>query len=408
MSYKREAIKGVSWIGILRLLIKVVGFAEAIILARILLPDQFGAYGVALLALGLLEVLTETGVNIVLIQEDDVDEYISSAWVVSILRGLVIMLVLLVISPLIAGFFHSSLSLQLLYLISLVPLLRGFINPAVVKLQKDLQFSKEFYYRLAILSVDTVVSITLCVVTKSPIGIVIGLIAGVVIEVLLSYIIVKPVPKLSFKKHYVSRLFHRGKWITGTSIFNYLFFNLDNIVVGRLLGASQLGIYQMAYSMSVAPLTELSNVFIHVTFPIFTRLSTDRIRLRSGFFKSILFVSLLSLPAVMVLVFLPGIFIYILGQRWSEVVYILPILGILGLSKSVLGFSTSLFLSEKKQSYATVTSLVNIVGLTIPIVPLVSHFGTFGAALSACIGALIALPLYVYYIMKIFDSPRQL
>ena len=113
-------------------------------MARILLPEQFGAYAVALLALGLLEVITETGVNIVLIQEQNVDDYVSSAWIVSIVRGVGIMLILLIGSPFIAGFFHSSQSLPLLYIIAIVPLLRGFINPAIVKFQKDLLFGRDF------------------------------------------------------------------------------------------------------------------------------------------------------------------------------------------------------------------------------------------------------------------------
>ena len=205
----------------------------------------------------------------------------------------------------------------------------------------------EILYRLAILLVDTSISLTVTLLTKSPIGIVCGLVSGVIVEVVLSYIIISPRPHLDFKKGYLHRLFHRGKWITGTSIFNYLFFNADNIVVGRLLGAGSLGIYQLAYSLSVVPLTELSNVFVHVTFPIFSKLSSDHNRLKSGFFKTMLLLSILTLPLVFVLVFLPGIFIYILGEKWSGIVSVLPILGILGLIKTVFGSSTALFLSEK-------------------------------------------------------------
>src|SRR5579872_3516158 len=177
MGYKKDVIKGVSWTGMLSFCTKAVGFLETIILARILAPSQFGAYGIALLALGLLETLTETGVNIVLVQEKETDTYISSAWLVSIGRGLIITLALFFASPLIAEFFHSSESLFLLQLISLVPFLRGFINPAVVKFQKELQFSKNFWYQTVILFVDTAVSIIVTYLTKQPIGIVIGLLA---------------------------------------------------------------------------------------------------------------------------------------------------------------------------------------------------------------------------------------
>ena len=66
-------------------------------LARILTPSQFGHYGIALLYLGFLEVLTETGINVFLIQQkDNAEEYLDSAWVVSIIRGSLIALLIIV------------------------------------------------------------------------------------------------------------------------------------------------------------------------------------------------------------------------------------------------------------------------------------------------------------------------
>ena len=127
MGYSKDIVKGISWIGSLSFLTKAAGFLEVIILARILAPAQFGAYSIALIALGLLETITETGVNIVLIQEKNTEKYINSAWIVSIIRGIVISIVLIISAPFVSSFFHSSESLSLLYLVSVVPFLRGFI-----------------------------------------------------------------------------------------------------------------------------------------------------------------------------------------------------------------------------------------------------------------------------------------
>lgn len=143
MGYRKEVVKGISWIGFLRFATKVIGLIETIVLAHILNPSQFGAYGIALLTLGLLEVISETGVNIFLIQEETIDEYISSAWIVSIVRGIIITCVLFILSSFIANFFHSPESLFLLRLICLAPLIRGFINPAVIYFQKT-TFYKRF------------------------------------------------------------------------------------------------------------------------------------------------------------------------------------------------------------------------------------------------------------------------
>src|SRR5258708_37318122 len=177
MGYSKDVIRGVSWKGSLSFLTKGVGFLETIILARILIPSQFGAYGIALLTLGFLETLTETGVNIVLNQEKEIEPYISSAWLVSISRGLFITLLIYFTSPFIANFFHSPQTLVLFQFVSIVPFVRGFINPAVVKFQKELIFKKYFWYQTIILFVHTAVSIIVTYITKQPIVIVIGLLA---------------------------------------------------------------------------------------------------------------------------------------------------------------------------------------------------------------------------------------
>lgn len=404
MGYKKDVIKGVSFTGSLRFLTKLIGFLETIILARILAPEQFGTYGIALLALGLLETITQTGVNVVLVQEKETDKYVSSAWIVSILRGLIIMLILLIATPFIASFFHTASATMLLYCISIVPLLRGFINPSIVKLQKDLLFAKNFWYQMVILVIDTVVSIIVTYATKNPIGIVIGLLAGVTVELILSYIIVSPRPNFHFENAYISKIFHRGKWITGNAIFDYLFFNADNIAVGRLLGASSLGIYQLAYSLAVTPFVELGNVFVYVMFPIFAKLTHERSRLRNAFIKIILGVAVLAIPFVIIFTVVPQIFVFILGEKWSAIISVLPILSLLGFVKAISNASSALFLSEVKQKYAMVITFVTIMGMLATLVPLIYHYGIVGAAMAALIGSLVALPFSFYFVWQLLQK----
>lgn len=405
MGYTKDVVRGVSWIGALSLVTKIIGFLEIIILARLLLPEQFGAYGVALLTLGLLEVVTETGVNIFLLQEkENIDNYISSAWIVSILRGIFIMLVLIIAAPFIAIFFQSEKSLVLLYLISLVSLLRGFINPSVIKFQKELLFAKDFWYRFTILIVNTFTAVSITYFTRNPVGIIIGLIAGVLTELALSFLIVSPRPSLGFNFSYISKIFHRGKWITASSFFDYLFHNVDNIVVGRLLGPASLGVYQLAYSLSVIPLTEISKVFTHVTYPVFTKISHDSSRLKTAFLKTSLTIIFFSIPIVIVLVVFSQFFVIILGQKWIAVSSILPILALLGFVKAVSGSSSALFFSQKKQGYATVITFVNILGILVLIIPLVLLKGIYGAGLAGFIGSLLAIPFMIYYVRKIFSN----
>lgn len=406
MGYTKDTLKGLSWVGGLRGAYRAISFIKTIILARLLTPLQFGAFGVAGLSLALLEVLSETGVNVLLIQEkEDIKKYLNSAWIVSITRGFFIGFLIFLVAPFVSQFFNSPDSLLLLRLMSLVPILRGFINPAEVIFQKELQFHKEFFFRSSIFLVDALVAVSLAFLTHQASSMVFGLIAGALLEVFLSFYFILPRPRLLFEREYFNKLFHRGKWVTLSGIFNYLFHNFDNIVVGRLLGTVSLGLYQMGYSFSMLLITEIADVFSRVTFPVYTRISEDKARLKAAFAKTMFVITFLALPFGLILFLFPEIIIStLLGPKWLGVVPVLKVLAVFSVVRTISGSSSALFLAVGKQEYVTIVTLISILGLAIPIVPLVVRFGIVGAAYAALIGAVFAVPFFAYFTIKIFSS----
>lgn len=402
MGYTSKALKGLSWSWGLTFSLRGVSFFRTIILARILNPSQFGIYGVGILLMALLETFTETGINVFLVQKKgEVDRYINSAWIVSILRGLIIFLSIAVLSKFVALFFNSPDSSTLILLFGVVGLIRGFINPSIVKFQKELDFHKEFFYRLAITLVEAVVSIMLAFYTHLAISLVLGVIAGAIVEVALSFVFVSPSPRFSYKKEQILEVFHKGKWLTIAGIFNYFFHNMDNIVVGKLLGVGSLGLYEMAYNISMLPITDVSDVVSKVTFPVYSLISTDRKRLQRAFAKSIVGISLITIPFGLIILLFPYQLVnLVLGEKWLGMVNVLRVLAIFGVIRAISGSTSALFLSVEKQKYVTVVTLVSILGLVITIVPLVNKFGLVGAGVSALLGSLFAVPFMFYFTVK--------
>src|SRR6266404_2111820 len=286
MGYTRDAIKGVSWITLLRGLTRVLTFIRLAVLGRLLTPTQFGFFGIASLLLSLLEILTETGINIFLVQErSHIKEYINSAWVVSIIRGVVLGLVIFLTAPLIAYFFKAPGATFIIALIALVPFIRGFINPAIISYQKDLLFFKEFRLRTILFFVDVVSSIIFGFFTRNAISFDLGLIASAILEVILSYMLVPLWPKLQFEYEKIRHVINKGWWVTITGIFSFFADNGDNITVGKFLGAATLGIYGVAYKFSTLPISEITNVVNMVIFPVFSKFSDDKKRIWNAFYK---------------------------------------------------------------------------------------------------------------------------
>jgi O-antigen/teichoic acid export membrane protein len=409
MGYFKNALKGLSWMGALRIVTRLLAFGRIAILARILVPAQFGLFGVAALALSLLETFTETGINIFLIQlKKDINEYINTAWVVSIIRGFLISIVIFFSAPLVSGFFGFPDALPLLRLISIVPLIRGFINPSIVKLQKDLKFNQEFKLRGVIYLTDALIVVTVALTTRSAISLIWGLVGSSLLEVVLSFIYMKPRPTWLIERKKIKQIIERGKWVTGYRIFDYLYQNLDDVIVGKLLGVTPLGLYQVAYKISSLPVSEVAEVFSKVTFPIYVKITADEKRLKKAFLKTAKTSSLIMvLMGLTIVIFPREIVLIILGENWLSTVPILRVLAVFGVFKGIVGIPQSFFLAKEKQEYVTIVTLVTLVTLVISIFPLVNRYGTIGAAYSAVLGSVVGLLIAFYYTTRMFKNEKK-
>lgn len=406
MGYKIHAFKGFSWLAMLRLSTRAILFLRLAILARILTPTQFGVFGIATLLLSFLETLTETGINVFLVQrKESILQYLDSAWVISIFRGALISALILVLSPLIVRFFNSPESLNVILLISLVPLIRGFINPSIIKIQKDIEFHKEFYLRLILLVVDAAVTIIVAFVTKSAESMAIGLIISALVEVVLSFVFFKPRPKLTIEINKIKYVIRRSWWVTVSGIFEYVAENGDDIVVGRMLGTSSLGIYQAAYRISTLPIVELTYTVSKVVFPVYSKFSEDKERLLKAFKKVLTTTSLIAIAlGIIIYLFSEEIVLIILGDQWLAAIPIVKVLAIYGVLRTIFGNFSPLFLSIERQDFVASTTLVRMIGLVVTIVPFVYYFGLVGAAYSAIASIIIEIPVILYYLRKTFNT----
>lgn len=408
MGYTKSAVKGVSWITLLRILTRVITLVRLSILGRLLTPAQFGYFGIATLILSFLEIFTETGINVFLIQEKGhIKEYVNSAWVASIVRGIVLALIIFFSASAISVFFNSPEAYSIIALIGFVPLIRGFINPAIVTYQKELLFHKEFLFRFLLFFIDVVISIVVGFLTRNAIAFVYGLIASAIIEVMLSYILFSIRPQIQLEIKKVKYIIRRGWWVTMTGIFSYFADNGDNLIVGKILGSSALGIYQVAYKFSTLPISEITNVVNQVIFPVFSRFSEDKERLLKAFLKVTLFGSLGALVlGGGIFVFAEPIILIFMGKQWVAAIPAIQVLAIYGILRTMFGNFAPLFLSLGKQNYVAKMTFVRVLGLAIVVVPLVTSYGMVGAGYAMLVSIFFEIPIILYFAHKVFKKSQ--
>ena len=410
MGYLKTTISAVSWSVATRWVLRGLSFVKLAILARILLPSQFGVFGIATLILGFLEMVTETWVNVFLVQEEgEIDAYVDTAWIVSIVRGIFIFIIIYLASIPISTFFSSPQSLPVIRLISFVPLVRGFINPSEAKMQKNLLFRREFAFRSGLFITEAALAIIVSILTRNAIGLGVGMLVSAIAEVFLSFIMFNPRPKFVWSKQVARLIINRGKWVTAAGILNYVYQNGDNVVVGKMLGTTSLGLYDPAYKISGLPVSEVSDVVAKVTFPVFVKLRHDLDRLHKAFYQTFIISNLITISiGLTIFLFSKLVILIILGSNWLPAVSALRVLCLCGISKAVISSIYPLFLATKNQQFITWVTFVSSLILLLTIFPAVSAYGLVGAGISAALGSLVALPLAFFYVHKIFKTSISL
>lgn len=401
MGYQGQAIKGVSWLSAFRVILRSTSLIRVIILAKILTPEDFGVFGIAAIVLGFLEMATETGINVVLIQNKDSlthKSLLDTAYVISILRGILIALLIFLSIPLITAFFNAPQAANLIFLIVLVPIIRGFINPSIVTFQKNLQFDKDVYFKSALLFSDALVAISAALYFRSAISMVLGLIASALVEVILSHLVVKPKPSFILNWQQFRFIVGHGKWITFAGISSYLAAKAPDIVIGRLLGTSALGIFQMAYRLMVVPIDELIEVFNKVTFPVYTQFARDSKRIGRALKKTLTLMTGLGIVWTIGGVILgPTLISLFLDSRWQSIIPLIIPLAAINILIIITAPLNPLYLALQKQKFLSLITTFQAIVIWLTIIPLTQALGITGAIYALAISLLvIQIPRFLY------------
>ncbi|MCI0454776.1 MAG: lipopolysaccharide biosynthesis protein [Candidatus Dadabacteria bacterium] len=387
------------WVFILRVLQKVIGLVKLVVLARVLTPEDFGLIGIALITIATLEMFSTTGFQQALIQKkENIDLYLNTSWTVSIVRGTLLFLILLIVAPYAAVFFSSTESKSVIQVIAVSILFQAFTNIGIIYFRKDLEFNRHFIYELVGTLVEFIVSVSTALILRNVWSIVFGVIAGNFATCLISYYLHPYRPRLSIDFGKAKELWKFGKWLSGTSILNFLITQGDDIFIGKILGATALGFYQMAYRISNVPATEVTHVISQVIFPAYSKLQSDISKLRRAFLQTVELSAIISLPLAASIYILAQDFVYLfLGDKWNASISAIKVLALWGAIRSISSSMGPLFNALGKPRIITITQFVKLLLIALMIYPLTIRFGIVGTCIAITIPPIIIdLPLLFY------------
>jgi lipopolysaccharide exporter len=381
------------WVFTLRIIDQLFRLVRTLVLARLLVPADFGLFGIALLAMSALETFSETGFDAALVQKkEDTKSYLDTAWTVQVIRGVVLALIIFIVAPYVAAFFNAPAAMPILKVIAFSVLLGGFGNIGVVYFQKELEFHKQFIYVLSGTIADIGVAITAALLLRSVWALVLGLLARTFAQLFVSYLIQSYRPQFYFNNRKFKELFRFGKWLLFSSIIIFLLHHGDDAFVGKVLGVSALGLYQLAYRLSNLPATEITHVLSQVTFPAYSKLQDNLHRLREAYFKVISITSFLSFPiAGLIFVFAPDFTRIFLGDKWMPMVPAMKVLCVFGMTRAINATFGAIYMGMGKPKFITYAAGFQLVLLAAIIYPLTQKWGILGTSTAVVTPNLIVL-----------------
>jgi O-antigen/teichoic acid export membrane protein len=408
-SLSKQVYKSGFWVGAIKIVSRLFSFTRTIILARLLAPEDFGLFGIAMLALSTIESFSKTGFSQALIQKkEDIDNYLDAAWTIEILRGCFLAIILYFSAPFIGDFFNENRAVLLVKALSIAVLLNSFKNIGVVYFEKDLEFHKQFVYKIVSTFADLVVAVVAAYIFRSAWALVLGLVAGNLSILVLSYVIHPYRPKINFDLNKIKELYDFGKFIFLQGIVIFLITQGDDVFVGKALGASALGLYQISYRISNMAATEITSTISQVTFPAFSKIQQNKEKLFVALKRTLELVSLITIPiSVVLVIFANPIVNIVLGEKWLEAAPLIQILSVFGLIRSLGASLGPAYKALAKVNLPLRFNFIQLLILVTFIYPASNMHGIIGVSFVVSLSALPVLFMSIFFMSDLLEKSKM-
>ena len=396
-----KSVHSGKWLVITALVGKAINIGTFFVLARLLVPSDYGVIGIIFIVNQFLDSVSSPGLGAAVLQKQgDIEPYLDTLWTFDLLRYGFLALVIYCTSPLIAGFFKISASqIILIKLGGCLPVIAALGNIRQLFFFRELEYKKVFFRELAGQLAYTITAISyVWLVTPSVWALFLAYVSRYMVTMFFSYILYPSLPRFAWHFSRLRSLLRYGKWIYGQGIIDFVLGSVDKVVVGGLLNPTQLGIYSRAKDIPSIILGPVADLFGKIGFSAYVKVQGQLAKIQIGFMRGLDVLLLIMLPFSLLMLFEGGSIVsVVLGAKWLEIVVPLKILSVANI---FLGLHVMLVPLFNAVGRPDITFKVNIVQLIIsPLVFYIAikYFQLRGAAVATAIIWLLLVFWGIYY-----------
>jgi len=345
--FKTKTLLGFKWSFLNKFVTQGLQFVFSIILARLLSPADFGMFAMIAVFSNLGLLFSDFGFGHALIYKKHSSKIeFDSVFVINLLIGLLLTLLFFLIAQFIANFYDEPRLNNLSKAISILFFIQSFGLVSIIEIKKKIDFKRLAVIDSVSLLFSSIIAITFAIYGFGIWSLVIRSILNITIRTVIVFFFSSYQPKFNFNIKVIKNLWKYSISVSANGFLTYWMRNLDNLMIGKLIGQQSLGFYNMAYQIMLLPMNNISNVVKDVLFPSFSSIKNDINVIRPVYLKIIQTIALFTFPMLAGLACLSDSFvIIILGEKWAPMIPILSLLALVAIPQSIFTVNGTIFLN---------------------------------------------------------------
>lgn len=344
---RARTISGVSWSALSQGVTQVITLTVSIVLARLLGPEAYGLIGMVTVFTGFASLFGGLGLGAAIVQRKELEpRHLDSGFWANAGFGSLMTLLMAGAAPLVAWFYNDPRLTLVTVTISLRFVIEGLSVVPRAVLTRGMRFQVLAMSSICSCVVAGLLGLVLALVGMGVWSLVVQTLGSSVAQLLILWRLGAWRPRWFFEWQACQDLFGFGASILAFDAFNYWSRNFDQLLIGRFVGSSALGIYSRAYTLMLLPL-QVSRVVGNVMFPALSSIQDDRPRVKRAYLKATAIISLITFPMMVGLFAVADNFVIaLLGTEWAEAIPIIQLYCWVGLIQSIVTTSGLIYTSQ--------------------------------------------------------------
>jgi PST family polysaccharide transporter len=345
-------------------------------------PQEFGLLAMITIFTNFGRIFIDFGFSSAIIQKKNVTQRtLSTVFWFNILSGSLLTILFFSAAGLIAAYYNKPVLTSITRVISFSFLVASVTSVQSAQLTKKLDFKSQALITWAATIVASGVSIYMAYKGYGVWSLVVQALINSTLTSLCYWFSSRWRPSFIFDLNELKAILKFGGSVAGDTIFNYWTRNMDNLMVGKMLGDGPLGIYNRAYNLMLLPLNNITRTVTRVMFPAFSSIQDDIPRTKMIYLKISRTIAFIAFPLMFGLCAVSKPFIlFAYGDKWAGVIPILQVLSILGALQAVISLNGIIYNSQGKAHMALRATIIMNVALIIAFYIGIHYWGLMGLA----------------------------